>query len=156
MISKIDIINIISKTAVIGTIIVFGTNIACLAVGHILTKDKPEIETLGTITILLIVVGIADLIAGFVIKRSMMAPLFDPDSPPNENILWQISLKVTLVISSICAALPLYGMVSLIIDGNMDAMVGFAIASLAGFMFLRLRPGNFRKLKFDDDNLQGE
>jgi purine-cytosine permease-like protein len=156
MITRIDIINIISKTAVIGTGIVFGTNIACLAVGHILTKDKPEIEALGMITILLIIVGIADLIAGFVIKRSMMSPLFDRASPPDENTLWQTSLKVTLVVSSICAALPLYGMVSLIIDGNMDAMVGFAIASLAGFMFLRLRPGNFRKLKLDDHNSLAE
>jgi uncharacterized protein YneF (UPF0154 family) len=150
MITKIDIINIIGKTAMIGTGIVFSTNIACFVVGRILTMDKPEVETLGPVSIVLAVVGIADLVAGFVIKRKMLEPLFNNDPPPDEDTVRRTSMSVTLAISSICAALPLYGMVSLIIDGNMDAMVGFAIASLAGFMFLRLRPGNFRRLKIDN------
>ena len=147
MIDKADIITVISKAVLIGTGIVFGTNILCLAIGYILTKDKPAGSDIGLITAILAIVGIIDLIFGFVLKARLLKPLFDQSNPPDEEALWKVSLRTIIVISAICAALPIYGLVSLLIDGNINTLVGFAIASLAGFMLLRLRPRDFRKLE---------
>jgi hypothetical protein len=58
-------------------------------------------------------------------------------------------MKVAIITAAIGAALPFYGLAALIIEGNMNVLVGFAIASLAGFMVLRLRPGDFKKLKIE-------
>jgi hypothetical protein len=60
-------------------------------------------------------------------------------------------MKVAIITAAICAALPFYGLAAVIIEGNMNVLVGFAIASMAGFMVLRLRPGDFKKLKIDEN-----
>ena len=150
MITRLDIISTISKTAMIGTGIVFGANIACLAIAYILTKEQTPAGGYSLISIILAIIGIIDLIFGFVLKARMLKPLFDKANPPNAEILWQASLRTTIIISSICAALPVYGLASVIIEGNMNIMVGFAIVSLASFMLLRLRPRDFKRLTLAD------
>lgn len=147
MIDQQALINAISKSAVIGITLVFGTNISCLAVSYIITKDKGDIYQLGLVSILLMIVGLADLIAGLILKGRLLAPLFAKPEAVGEEMLLQVAMRTTVVTASLCMALPLYGLVSVIIDGNMDAMLGFAIASLAGFLFLRLRPRDFKKLQ---------
>ena len=150
MITRTDILATVSKAAMIGTGIVFGANIGCLAAGYILTKNKPPVNEPGLISLILAIIGVIDLIFGFVLKARMLEPLFDKSNPPNAEMLWQISLRTSIIISAICAALPVYGLASVLIVGNMNTMVGFAIASLAAFMFLRLRPRDFRKLDISD------
>ena len=150
MISRQSLIEVISKSAVLGTTIVFTANIGCLAGAYFITKDKGDIAGLGMISILLIIIGLLDLLAGLIIKAKLLSPLFANPEAVDENMLWQTAFRTTVAIASLCLALPLYGLVAVIIDGNMDAMVGFAIASLAGFMFLRLRQRDFRKLNIPD------
>jgi hypothetical protein len=150
MLDQLRIINTISKATVIGTLIVFVANIASLAICYILTQGKPQPEGYRPITIILAVIALAELGLGFFIKRKLIAPLFADSQTANEDLLRQIALKTTIVLAAICAAIPLYGLVAVIIEGNMNAMVGFAIASLAGFLFLRLRPRDFSRLEYDN------
>lgn len=149
MIIQSDLINIVSKAAIIGTGIVFGVNIACLAIAYSQAGEAVGIEQIGLITIILGIVGIADLVVGFVLKSRMLSPLFDKSSQPDRKTLWKYSIKVTVITASICSALPFYGLLSVFLEGNMNAMVAFAITSLAGFMLLRLRPKDYSKLKLD-------
>lgn len=151
MISKQALIEVISKSAVLGTTIVFTANIGCLAGAYFITRDKGEIAGLGLITILLMIIGLLDLLAGLIIKGRLLAPLFAKPEAADENTLWRAAFRTTIAIASLCLALPLYGLVAVFVDRNMDAMVGFAIASLAGFMALRLRPRDFRKLNIPDN-----
>lgn len=147
MITKTDILATISKAAMIGTGIVFGANIACLAISYFLTRNETPKSEYGLITLILAAVGLIDLIFGFILKARMLGPLFDKSNPPNAELLWQTAYRATIIISAVCAALPVYGMASVIIEYNMNTMVGFAIVSLAGFMLLRLRPRDFEKLE---------
>lgn len=149
MIYKSDLINTISKAAILGTAIVFGTNIICLAIAYNLIDIEVENARIGVITVLLAIVGIADLVVAFILKRKFLSPLFDQSTQPDRNMLWKHSLKVTIVTASVCSSLPIYGLASVFIDSNMNAMVAFAIASLAAFMILRLRPRDFIKIKID-------
>lgn len=146
MINQNTIIHNISKATILGTGIVFATNVICLIISYIHTKEKDQPETFGLITIILGIIALAEIGFGLFIKRKLLEPLFKTDNAPNEDFLWQISLKTTIVLSAICSAIPLYGLVAVIIESNMNAMVGFAIVSLAGFMLLRLRPRDFGKL----------
>ena len=150
MITKSHIISAISKGAMIGTGIVFGINIVCLAIAYVLNKETPSSEEIGIITIILALVGIGDLIAGFILKIKMLSPLFAGDTEVNEGKLWQHTLRATVIVAAICGALPIYGMVAYLIEGNMNTMVAFAMCSLAGFMVLRLRPRDFAKLKLSE------
>ncbi len=150
MIFKNDLINIISRTAIIGTGIVFVANILCLAIAYTRANtDAASPERTGVVTIILGVVGIADLAVGFILKKRLLSPLFEKSATPDRAMLWQYAFKVTIVTAVICAALPIYGLLAILIDGNMNAMVAFSIASLAGFMILRLRPRDFSQLKLD-------
>ena len=146
MIDQNTIIHNISKATVLGTGIVFTTNIICLIISYVHTKEKGQPETFGVITIILAIIALTEIVFGLFIKRKLLEPLFKTDDAPNEDILWQISLKTTIVLSAICSAISVYGLVVVIIENNMNAMVGFAIVSLAGFMLLRLRPRDFSKL----------
>jgi len=147
MINQNTVINNISKATVLGTGIVFTTNVICLIIGYIYTKEKPQPETFGLITIILGIIALTEIGFGLIIKRKLLEPLFKTDNDPNEDTLWQISLRTTIVLAAICSAIPLYGLVAVIIEENMNAMVGFAIVSLVGFMILRLRPRDFDKLQ---------
>jgi len=146
MINQNTIISNISKVTIIGTSIVFATNIIFLIIGYIFTKGKNQPETFGLITIILGIIALTEIGCGLFIKRKLLEPLFKAGKTPDENVLRQISLKTTIVLSAICSAIPLYGLVAVIIESNMNAMVGFAIASLAGFMLLRLRRRDFDRL----------
>ena len=140
MIDKTDIITIISKSAAIGTGIVFGVNIGCLGVGHILTRDTEPTTGIGIITLIFIVIAAIDFLVGFVLKYKLLSPLFDQTRTIELDELKQTSTKVAIITAAVCAAMPIYGLAAVVIEGNIDVLVGFAIASLAGFMFMRLRP----------------
>jgi len=152
MIFKGDLINTISKAAIIGTGIVFAANIICLAIAYARADKVAGTEQIGMFTIILAIVGIADLVIGAVMKNKVLSPLFDTNFTVDKDNLWQYSLKATIVTAAICSALPFYGLVAVLIEGNMNIMVAFAIASLSGFMILRLRPRDFDKLKLDQYN----
>ncbi len=146
MINHNTIIHNISKATVWGTGIVFTTNIICLIISYIHTKGKGQPETFGLIIIILGILALSEIGFGLYLKRKLLEPLFKTDYIPEEDILQQISLKTTIVLAAICSAIPLYGLAAVIIEENMNAMVGFAIVSLAGFMLLRLRPRDFSRL----------
>ncbi len=149
MIFKSDLINTIGKATIVGTGIVFCANIISLAIAYTRADDVTGIEQIGLLTVILAVVGIVDLVIGAIIKNKMLSPLFDDSVTIDKKALWQHSIKATIVTAGICSALPFYGLVAVLLEGNMNAMVAFAIASLSGFMILRLRPRDFNKLKLD-------
>jgi len=149
MILKNILIGQISKAAVIGTAIVFFTNIVCHGAGVLISGNSHQTDITTIITIILGIFAVVDVAAGFVLKKKLLAPLFNSDSPPTEELLWQAVLKTTIVISALCAAPPVYGLVTVLFGGATEIMVGFSIISLGGFLVMRLRPRDFDKILED-------
>ncbi|GEM_PF-1920659 len=146
MIPRNILVRQIGKAAVIGTAIVFFTNIFCHGAGVLISADRQQKDITMIITIILGIFAVIDVAAGFVLKKKLLAPLFDPDNPPTEELLAQTVLKTAIVISALCAAPPVYGLVTVLLGGTTEIMVGFSIISLGGFLVMRLRPRDFNKI----------
>ena len=146
MISKEILIGQIGKAAVIGTAIVFFTNIICHGIG-VLTARKSGLSDLATIvTVVLGIAAIADVVVAFILKRKFLAPLFVPNNNLRENELVQTIMKTTIVVSALCALPPVYGLAAVLLGATTEIMVAFSIVSLGGFLILRLRSGDFDRL----------
>ena len=146
MIPRNILVRQIGKAAVIGTAIVFFTNIFCHGAGVLISADRQKTDIAMIITIILGIFAVIDVAAGFVLKKKLLAPLFDPDNPPTEELLAQTILKTAIVISVLCAAPPIYGLVIVFLGGATEIMVGFSIISLGGFLVMRLRPRDFNMI----------
>ena len=146
MITDNFIVAQIGKAAVIGTAIVFSTNIACFAVCYSIVNERQPSSITQILVIILGIIAIADIGVGYFLKRQLLKPVIKPDVPPNEKYLGQVVLKITIIISALSAASAVYGMVAVFLGANFEIMVGFIIVSLAGFMLLRLRPRDFENL----------
>lgn len=146
MISENSIIEQISKTAVIGTAIVFFTNIFCFAIGFVIAGNYEQTKTAWILTVVLCLVAVIDISVGFILKRRLLKPLFTPGDLPADNFLSQTMMKTAIVISVLCAAPPIYGLVVILLGAKLEIMAGFSIISLGGFMLLRLRPRDFQRL----------
>ncbi len=146
MITKNGIIEHLGKATVTGTVIVFLSNIICLAFGYALLQDRGKAQITEILTLLLGIVAIADISAGFFVKKKLLEPLFSNKRSQAEDLLRQIIFKTSVVISLLCAAPPIYGLVLSILGAKIEVVIGFSVVSFVGFMLLRLRPGDFKNL----------
>jgi len=146
MITHNDLIDYISRSTVIAVSIVIPTNIASLAIAYFLTSDQARTDMLDILIILLALVAIADIAVAFVLKRKSLTPILDVDGRPDAPILWQAILKISILIGALCSTVPLYGLVLTFLGAGIEVAVGFSLASLIGFMLLRVRPRDFEKL----------
>lgn len=76
----------------------------------------------------------------------MLKPLLTLGSNANYEMLAAITKKTSITISAICAAPPIYGLVAVFLGAQKEHLAAFLIISLAGYMVLRLRPRDFRKI----------
>ncbi|MCD6162110.1 MAG: hypothetical protein J7K40_06825 [candidate division Zixibacteria bacterium] len=146
MITDNYIIAQIGKAAVIGTAIVFSVNIVCLIVSYAVIKNQEPSGITQLMTIILGIIAIVDIGAAFFLKKQLLMPVLKYDAPPTEDYLSQIILKITIIVSSLCAAPAIYGLAAVFFGAKTEVMAGFVISSLAGFMLLRLRPRDFKNL----------
>lgn len=140
------IIDNIGRATTIGLAIVFSINIICLAIGVFLAKDTPHSRMIELLAMVLGIIALADIGIGLFLKRKLFEPLFSMNQQPDERMIKQTIMKVTIILSIICASIPVYGLVIILFGATIEYLVGFTIISLAGFLFLRLRPRDFKKL----------
>lgn len=146
MILKNIIIEKIGKATTIGLAIVFSINIICLVIAIVLEKDTQKSLLVELLTAILGIIAILDIGIGLFLKRKLLEPLFNKNQQPDEKVIEQTIMKTTVILSTICAAIPIYGLVIVILGAVIEYLVGFIIISLAGFLFLRFRPRDFKKL----------
>lgn len=146
MISKNIIIEKIGKATTIGLAIVFSINIICMVIAILLEKDTQKSWIIELLTAIFGIIAIFDIGIGLFLKKKLLEPLFNKNQQPDEKMLEQTIMKVTIILSAICAAIPIYGLVIVILGACIEYLAGFTIISLAGFLLLRFRTRDFNKL----------
>jgi hypothetical protein len=146
MLTENEIIERIGRSTPLGLAIVFFSNVICFIIGSYMVKAQSPISSVSILTIILGIVGLADIGAAFVVKRNLLKPLFESNISIDNNLLPSIFRKITITISAICAAPPIYGLVAVFMGAQKEHLAAFLIISLAGYLALRLRPRDFEKL----------
>jgi hypothetical protein len=149
MLTESEINEQIGRATPIGIAIVFFSNAICFIIGSYIVKTLSPISSVSLLTIILGVVGLADIAAAFIVKRNLLRPLFLSETTIDNNTLAVIMRKTTITISAICAAPPVYGLVAVFMGAQREHLAAFLIISLAGYMILRLRPRDFKKIIAD-------
>ena len=146
MLTENEIIERIGRATPIGIAIVLFSNVICFAIGSFIAKTASPVSSVSILTIVLGAVGIADIGAAFIVKKNLLKPLSAPGTLVDSNMLAAIMRKTTITISAICAAPPIYGLVAVFMGAQREHLAAFLIISLTGYMALRLRPRDFRKI----------
>ncbi|RKX18058.1 MAG: hypothetical protein DRP26_05910, partial [Candidatus Zixiibacteriota bacterium] len=106
MISKNIIIEKIGKATTIGLAIVFSINIICMVIAILLEKDTQKSWIIELLTAIFGIIAIFDIGIGLFLKKKLLEPLFNKNQQPDEKMLEQTIMKVTIILSAICAAIP--------------------------------------------------
>jgi hypothetical protein len=146
MLTENEILEQIGKAIPLGMAIVFFPNVICFIVGSYLAPTQAPISSISMLTIILGIVGLVDIAAAFVVKKNLLKPLLDSNSAVDINVLSTVIKKTTITISAICAAPPIYGLIAVFMGAQKEHLAAFLIISLAGYLVLRLRPRDFKKL----------
>jgi hypothetical protein len=146
MLTENQIVDQITKSTPLGLMIVLITNVACFAAGSALGKNNNPSSNSQLIAAILAVVAVGEIVMSIFIKKKMLEPLFAGDAQSNFNYVAQTMTKTTIVLSAMCAMAPIYGMVAVVLGAKSEYLAGFVIISLGGYLLLRLRPRDFKKL----------
>lgn len=146
MIGREEENQIISRSASIGLGIVMSTNIACVLVGYLISGKNTAGPSLGLFLPILYALALADIGAGFIIRRMMFKPLYARTAAVDFDDIGKIITKAAIVLAALCAAPPLYGLLLVFLGGKYNHLIGFVIISLAGFTVLRPRLRDLEKI----------
>jgi hypothetical protein len=146
MLTENEILEQIGKATPLGIAIVFFPNIVCFIIGSYLLNAPPAVSSVSMLTIILGFVGLADIGAGFIVKKNLLKPLLETNAEIDSNLLSAVIRKTTITISAICAAPPIYGLIAVFMGAQKEHLAAFLIISLAGYLVLRLRPRDFDNL----------
>lgn len=146
MLTENEILEQIGRATPVGIAIVLFSNVICFIIGSYFVRTVSPVSSVSILTIVLGIVGIADIGAAFMVKNAQLRPLLIAGTPIDKNILSTIMRKTTITISAICAAPPIYGLIAVFMGAQREHLAAFLIISLAGYMALRLRPRDFRNI----------
>ena len=136
----------ISRMAFIGILVVFPANIVCFAVAYVIAKTAVPLANYKIIVLLLGLLAISEIAVAHYLKHRILKPLFKHEAPPQEEQFRKAAFQAGIIIAAVCTTQPAYGLASIILGARIEIMAAFSIVSLAGFMLLRLRPGDFERL----------
>jgi hypothetical protein len=146
MLTENEILEQIGRATPIGITIVLFSNVICFIIGSYFVQTASPVSSISVLTIVLGIVGIADIGAAFIVKGALLRPLLITGAQIDKNMLTAIMKKTTVTISAICAAPPVYGLIAVFMGAQKEHLAAFLIISLAGYMALRLRPRDFRSI----------
>ncbi len=146
MLTENEILEQIGRATPIGISIVLFSNVICFIIGSYFVQTVSPVSSVSILTIVLGIIGIADIGAAFMVKGTLLKPLFITGAQIDKNMLATIMKKTTITISAICAAPPVYGLIAVFMGAQKEHLAAFLIISLAGYMALRLRPRDFRRI----------
>ncbi len=139
MISREQENQIISRSAAIGLSVIMSVNLACLVIGHFIAGEIAAGPPLEFIAPLLYALALADIGAGFIIKKTMLKPLYTPGTTGDSESIGKVITKAAIVLAALSAVTPLYGLLLIFLGGKFNYLIGFVIISLGGFTILRPR-----------------
>jgi len=137
------IIDQIGKAAVLGTAIVFASNIICFTASRFVPGQTAASPITWLLAVLFAFISVADLVIAFVLKKKLLSPLNSPQSKLGQGEIAAMITRVTIVTAALCAAPPVYGLVVVLLGGKLELMAAFSVVSLGGYMLLRSRLRDF-------------
>jgi len=122
-------------------------NLAMIALGYYLGVANPKLEpTDKLLRNIIFFVAVADLAAIYIVKKKMLTRLFDAKKSghsPQPGSPYKELLSITIIITAMCAAPSVYGLVLTILGEKIEVLLFFVAMSLIGYQFFRLRPKDF-------------
>ncbi len=147
---------ILAKLSLIALYILLAYDVAALAAGYLLAQTSST--TIAGNTIVrdaVFAVAVADLVAIYLVKKSMLKKIAKSQSNanvPNAIEEYKKLLNITLVIALMCAAISTYGLILVFLGEKLEVLLLFVAGSLLGYQFFRLRPRDFDESENAGDN----
>ncbi len=141
-----DDYEILSKLSSISLYIVIGCDIAVLITGYLIAQSGGIMQARNNlIRNILFIVAVSELAVMQIVKRSMLSKI----KPPAEGRAFDHRqlMPVTIVITAICSAISVHGLVAVILGSELEVLLLFVAISLIGYQFFRIRMRDLEKLK---------
>jgi hypothetical protein len=139
---------VLLKLSLLALYILLGYDAIVTIIGYIVSKSNIDMVGNTLVRNIVFVVAIADLVAIFLVKKSMLGNMLKihKTNPDNNNPLaYNALLTITLVITAMCIAISTYGLVLIFLGEKLEVLLLFVAISLLGYQFFRLRPRDFEE-----------
>ena len=145
-------IHIILKLSLVALYILVGFDLAIIAIGYYLAQYHYASGSVNTgLRNIIFFVAISVMVATYIVKKFNLRKLFNlikDSSISSEKSLYKELFNINIIITSMCAAISIYGLVLVILGEKIEILLLFVAMSLIGYQFFRLRP---RDLENDSD-----
>jgi hypothetical protein len=137
----------ILKLSLFALYILAGFDLIIIALGYYLAQTHTEAASSITfVRNVIFFIAVADFIAIFILKKKLLKNVIQSSNvnpPPNVGAQYSELLRITIIITAMCAALPIYGLVLVILGEKVEILLLFVAMSLVGYQFFRLRARDF-------------
>ncbi len=145
-----DQFRILLKLSLIALYILLAYDLAIIVAGYAAIQVD-AVQPTPSSTIIrnaLFLVAIGELIATYLVKRSMLRNIKERnfgDEPAPVIIPYTALLRITVVVAVMCSAISTYGLVLVLLGERLEMLLLFVVLSLIGYQFFRLRPRDFKE-----------
>ncbi len=141
-----DDYEIMSKLSSISLYIVLGCDIAVLIIGYLVAQSAGIMPVRNNLLRnVLFIVAVSELAAMQFVKKLMLSKI----KPPAEGLAldYRQLMPVTIIIAVMCSAIPIYGLVAVILGNELEVLFLFIAISLIGYQLFRIRPRDLERLR---------
>jgi hypothetical protein len=139
--------HVLTKLSLGALFILLAYDFAIVVIGYFLDQQYSSAATGNPfVRNIIFAVALADMIAIYVIKNLMLkrSSKSQIDRPAaDEKLLYKELRNITVVITAMCSAIPVYGLILVILHEKFEVLVFFAAVSLIAYQLFRLRPRDF-------------
>jgi hypothetical protein len=140
---------VLARLSLLALYILMGADIVIVLAGYFIDKgvNRSIVAEPVMIRNVLFLIAICELAAMHFIKRSMLAKVATRGSAApaaGKEVPYAILVNITLVMTAMCSAISIYGLVALMLGSRFEVLMLFVAISLIGYQLFRLRPRDFR------------
>ena len=136
---------IISRVSLISLAMVLGLNVIVALVGYIFTyyQEVTPADNIHIIRYALYFITLSEFLAIFIVKRNLISKI--DINALDLKTFQQKLFNVSIIVSAICNAISIYGLVLVIMGDEFRIMFIFIAASLIAFQIFRIRIRDLEK-----------
>jgi len=129
---------VLARLTTLSLLVILGVGIAAIGAGYtILQSDVYPAKENTLIRNILFLVGLMDLAMVQFLKRKLLSDISLSPSDNEQNL--QVLMPVTLVITALCSAISIYGVVAVFLGSSLEVLLLFVAVSLIGYQLFRIR-----------------
>ena len=137
---------IISRLSLISIGMVMGLNLVIVLIGYYIDNNQliQPINNISLIRNILFLFGLSEIAAIYFIRKSQLSKIKIANS--DFDGLSQKLFSLTIIISALCIAISIYGLVLLFLGEEFRIMILFVAISLTAYQLFRLRNRDLDKI----------